>query len=169
MLASSAAVYGGGHSEPINETSFLSPYSPYGVHKRVGELLFESYGKNFGLNVAIVRLFSVYGSNLRKQLLWDLCLRLQSDPGEIVLEGLVMNLRDLLHVEDAVVFLKKVSNFACPECFIVNGGTGIATSVNDIAHSVISSWDPKVKIMFTGIARKGDPKYLVANTDYGNL
>jgi UDP-glucose 4-epimerase len=65
VLASSAAVYGAGHSHAISETDALVPYSPYGTHKRIAEELFESYGKNFGLNVAMVRLFSVYGTELK--------------------------------------------------------------------------------------------------------
>ena len=64
VAVSSAAVYGGGHSRPIPESAPIRPYSPYGHHKSMMEALCRSYGENFGLRDAIVRLFSVYGALL---------------------------------------------------------------------------------------------------------
>ncbi len=102
VAVSSAAVYGAGHQGPIAETVPVTPYSPYGHHKAVMESLFRSYGANFGLRAAVVRVFSAYGEGLRKQLPWDLCGKLAAGGRELVLDGTGEERRDWIHVDDVV-------------------------------------------------------------------
>lgn len=166
VLASSAAVYGSGHSELIRESDVLAPYSPYGYHKRIAEELFESYGKNFGLNIAIVRLFSVYGTELRKQLLWDVCGRLLKDPSLIILGGSGNEMRDWFHITDAVELLYMAAKEAKPEIALINGGTGKSISVIEVAGQLCNAWGMGTKLEFNGISRPGDPQFLVANIDH---
>jgi UDP-glucose 4-epimerase len=165
VLASSAAVYGAGHHQAIREFDALAPYSPYGYHKRIAEELFESYGKNFGLNVAIVRLFSVYGPELQKQLLWDSCSRLANDPTRLMLGGSGNELRDWFHVSDAVDLLRMAANHANPNGFLINGGTGIATTVRQVVEQLGVAWGMDTRLEFSGKSRQGDPQFLVANID----
>ena len=70
---STAAVYGEQAVQPLAESRPAAPISPYGVHKRICEELCICHARNDRLSVAIIRLFSVYGPGLRKQLLWDAC------------------------------------------------------------------------------------------------
>jgi UDP-glucose 4-epimerase len=163
VLVSSAAVYGAGHSKPILESEAVAPYSPYGYNKRISEELFESYSKNFGLNVAIVRLFSVYGQELRKQLLWDSCCRLLNDDKSLLLGGTGKEVRDWFHVQDAVELIQLAANFARKDCLIVNGGAGIPMSVREIAEALCDSWGSATSPVFSGTVRAGDPHYLVAD------
>jgi UDP-glucose 4-epimerase len=163
VLASSAAVYGAGHTQAIHEADALAPYSPYGYHKRIAEELFESYGKNFGLHVAIARLFSVYGPELRKQLLWDACGRLVNDPNRLSLGGSGNEVRDWFHISDAVALLQMAALHACHDGFIVNGGTGISITVRQVAEQLCAAWGMATQVEFSGKSRRGDPQYLVAN------
>jgi UDP-glucose 4-epimerase len=163
VMASSAAVYGASHTQAISECDPLSPYSPYGTHKRIAEELFESYGKNFGLKVAMVRLFSVYGAELKKQLLWDLCRRLAKDASCLLLSGSGGEARDWFHVSDAVKLLQLAASYACSDGFVVNGGTGISTSVREVAEQLCVAWGRDTQIEFSGKSRTGDPQFLVAN------
>lgn len=163
VLASSAAVYGAGHTRAIRETDALAPYSPYGYHKRIAEELFESYGKNFGLRVAIVRLFSVYGPELRKQLLWDVCGRLAVDATRLELGGSGDEMRDWLHISDAVELLRLAALHANPDGFIVNGGMGDPVTVRQIAEQLCAGWGMCTQLDFSGKRRQGDPQYLVAD------
>src|SRR3954452_11636744 len=94
IVASSAAVYGAEYSGPISEDAATLPMSPYGQHKLMMEQLCRSYSITFGLRSTVTRLFSVYGPNLRKQLLWDLCSRLCSGEQTLVLGGTVAEMRD---------------------------------------------------------------------------
>ena len=164
IYVSSAAVYGTGYKGPIRENSPTHPTSPYGFHKRMGEELAESYAQQFGLRVVIARLFSVYGPELKKQLLWDLCTRLYNGQSPLRLLGTGQEFRDWLHIEDAVGFLLHLSNEACSEPLTFNGGTGVGTANQDLAEYLAAKWDSAISVVFTGEPRPGDPPCLVADT-----
>ena len=87
IAISSAAVYGAAFDGPIPESASPSPFSPYGFHKSMMESLCRSYIQTYGLDCRIVRLFSVYGPDLRKQLLWDICSRLEAGESPLLLGG----------------------------------------------------------------------------------
>jgi UDP-glucose 4-epimerase len=110
VSVSSAAVYGAGHTGPIREEQARLPFSPYGYHKLMMENLCLSYAANYGLSVMVVRLFSVYGSWLKKQVLWDMCSSLASGTRQLVLGGTGEELRDWTDVRDVV----RVWRFVCP-------------------------------------------------------
>lgn len=169
VLASSAAVYGSGHVTAIRETDTLHPYSPYGYHKRIAELLFESYARNFGLSTSCVRLFSVYGPELRKQLCWDFCNRLLARPTELTLTGTGDELRDWIDVRDAAACLASAAELANSECFVINGGTGHGISVREIVGEICHLWGESVQLHFSGERRRGDPNFLVADTSLATL
>ena len=168
VLASSAAVYGARHCRPIQESGVIEPYSPYGYHKRCAELLFESYARNFGLSTAIVRSFSVYGPSLRKQLLWDICDRLQISSTRLMLGGSGNEIRDFIHVADAVSVMLAASQHANQQCFVVNAGTGQTMSVSDVAESISNAWGLNLEVKFSGVSRAGDPEYLLNDTTKAN-
>lgn len=168
VSASSAAVYGIASMRPITESAAITPYSPYGLHKAMMESLCRSYAKNFGLHIAIVRMFSVYGARLEKQLVWDLCGKLAvagNDP--VVLSGTGREVRDWLHVSDAAAMLWLARQLCDRECFTINGGTGIATSIHDLASLVCKEWGGGAAVEFSGIARVGDPPCQVADCAKG--
>lgn len=163
ILISSAAVHGSSHTTPISAYDFCDPYSPYGFHKYMLEQLARSYANSFNLSFVIVRLFSVYGPFLRKQLIWDLCCKIQaSSSGRIVLGGTGMEYRDWTHISDVIRLLENVASLASPSIPIFNAGTGLAHSVSDIATLVVKAWHLDIDIDFTGHTRPGDPAYLVS-------
>ena len=164
VSASSAAVYGAAWADPIPEHASPSPFSPYGSHKAMMEDLCRAYAENFGLHVAIVRLFSVYGAGLEKQLIWDLCSRLaRGGNSSVVLGGTGEELRDWLHVSDAAALLWLARTQCDKSCPAVNGGTGIATSIRAVARMVCEAWGGGASAEFSGMARAGDPPCLVAD------
>ena len=164
VMASSAAVYGAGHAGQINESAACRPFSPYGFHKRMAELVLESYARSFGLRAAIVRFFSVYGPGLRKQLLWDVCSRLAAQPDHLALGGQGTELRDWLHAADAARLLLAAAGAATADCPVINGGTGIATPIRAVAAALCDGWHrPALPLQFSGLARAGDPASLVAD------
>lgn len=164
VFVSSAAVYGANHTGAIAEDTIPSPVSPYGAHKFMAEQLLRSYTTNFGLRTAIVRLFSVYGPGLRKQLIWDLCSRLALGPAELTLAGSGMEIRDWLYVQDAVNLLILAATQASSNCSTFNGGTGTPITVCDLATCVARLWGVPAP-MFSGDCRPGDPLSLLANID----
>lgn len=159
VCASSAAVYGAAHSGVIPETTPRLPCSPYGFHKSMMEILCESYICNYGMRIAIVRLFSVYGAGLEKQLLWDLCCKLQNHSEAVTLGGTGNELRDWIHISDVVRLLESMDG-SSP---IINGGSGRGVTVADVAEQVCAAWGCKTIVGFTGQKRAGDPDVLIAD------
>jgi UDP-glucose 4-epimerase len=165
IAISSAAVYGANHPGPIPETATLDPMSPYGQHKRMMEQLCESHSATFGTPITVVRLFSVYGPLLRKQLLWDLCNRLQSGERNIVLSGTGTEMRDWTSVHDVARLLAMLPAKDSDRSFhALNGGSGAGTSVATIARCVVESWGDGAGISFSGNVRAGDPTSLVSDS-----
>ncbi len=162
VCASSAAVYGDGHTGKIKETAGLNPFSPYGFNKVMMETLCKSYGKNFGVQTCIVRLFSVFGVGLEKQLLWDLCIKLSKNEKKVLLHGTGGENRDWLHVSDAVRLLALVAKRCGRTAPVFNGGTGRGESVKEITEMVVRAWGGGT-VEFSGKTREGDPGNLVAD------
>ncbi|MGY8633289.1 NAD-dependent epimerase/dehydratase family protein [Bradyrhizobium sp. 14AA] len=167
VVASSAAVYGADHAGPIAESAALAPMSPYGHHKMMMEQLCRSYAQSFGLRCAVVRLFSVYGPNLRKQLLWDICSRLSREERSLELGGTGAEIRDWTDVRDVVRLLVRVAEDLSQDNFrLINGGSGRGTSVADIAGGLIRNWGSSTVVRYSGVARPGDPVSLLADDRY---
>ena len=127
VYPSSASVYGTIATMPIGEDAATLPISTYGTHKLLAEHLVKAYAHNFGAKASIVRFFSIYGCGLRKQLLWDACVKLAG--GDEIFNGTGDEVRDWLHVEDAAELLIIAMQRASPSCPVVNGGTGTGVSV----------------------------------------
>lgn len=161
VLPSSAAVYGIASRQPISTDCQLAPMSPYGMHKKIAEDLCRSYGRHFGVRCAVVRLFSVYGAGLRKQLLWDACVNLTR--GNATFGGTGGETRDLLHVDDAATLLVNAAEHASYDCPAVNGGTGEATTIRDIIDTIADELCGSARVQFSGTARPGDPQHYQAD------
>jgi UDP-glucose 4-epimerase len=155
ILPSSAAVYGNVSTLPIGVTHPLIPLSPYGAHKVIAEDLCRSYGRSFGVRSAIIRLFSIYGVGLRKQLLWDAYHKLKArEPNFFGTGG---ECRDWLHVADAADLIVTAVQHASAEAPVVNGGTGISIANRDVLAWMAASLGGGCEIQFSGTHRGGDP------------
>jgi UDP-glucose 4-epimerase len=159
VFLSSAAVYGHAAEVPTPESCPLAPVSPYGMHKQMCEELTLAFGERGG-SAAIVRLFSVYGPGLRKQLLWDACRKARA--GERTFAGTGDEQRDWLHIDDAVTLLLLAAEHASREVPIINGGSGIGARVGDVVaqiYGALGAGQPA----FSGAQREGDPQRYVAD------
>ena len=162
VYPSSASVYGKVDTVPIREDNRVAPISQYGVHKLMAEQMVASYARQFGTFASIVRLFSVYGSELRKQLLWDACRKLTASDNSF--GGTGEEVRDWLHVEDAARLLNTALEHASAECPIVNGGSGVGVKVRDFLNQVSRSLSVDcAEPSFSGGHRPGDPDRYIAD------
>lgn len=162
VYLSTAGVYGSAEILPIKESAELKPLSPYGTHKLMAENLCAQYSKHYELSTAVIRFFSIYGSGLRKQLLWDASNK--AIGGEIEFFGTGNEIRDWLHVNDAVKLIIKVAEQDNKDCLVLNGGSGIGVSVNQLLIQLFANLNVNSQPKFTGVAREGDPKGYIADT-----
>jgi UDP-glucose 4-epimerase len=160
VLVSSAAVYGDQGDTDATENVVRAPISPYGVHKLSAEAMCESYSRFFSLPVSVVRLFSVYGEGLRKQLLWDALNKFAA--GEHQFFGTGHELRDWIHVDDAAELLCAAAQAPQARFEVYNGGHQQATTshvLGLLAEAAGTSLRPR----FNGETHTGNPRRLTAD------
>jgi UDP-glucose 4-epimerase len=163
VYPSSAAVYGELETLPVREDAPLRPVSPYGCHKLMAEDLCRSHANHFGMRATIVRLFSLYGPQLRKQLLWDACWKFTR--GDATFRGTGDELRDWVHVSDAAALLRIAADHPLPWDGTVNGASGVGTSVREILEILRAAFPNAPPLGFTTQAKTGDPSAYVGSTE----
>src|SRR5262249_16667373 len=107
-----------------------------------------------------------YGRGLRKQLLWDMGMRLKRGERTLELGGTGLELRDWVHVRDAARLLATLAELPQGDNFqVMNGGSATGTTVADVARTFAESWggDGNIIVRFSGEGRPGDPFSLVAD------
>jgi UDP-glucose 4-epimerase len=140
VYTGSASVYGNPHSIPINEDDRIVPLSPYAVSKLGGEHYCVAFYESYGVPVSIVRYSNVYGIGQRPDNPYCgvvskfFAAALADEP--ILIHGDGEQTRDFTFVGDAVdaTMLAAIQPRAEGETF--NVGTGIETSVNELARRV---------------------------------
>jgi UDP-glucose 4-epimerase len=160
IFVSSAAVYGNAASNATTVNTSLEPASPYGLHKKIAEEFIQYYAKQYGFDYSIIRPFSVYGPGLRKQLLWDALHKVAE--GNTTFFGTGQEMRDWIYVDDLVELLVAVTCSASQFPRILNAGTGVAVSVNDILSKLFAAAGFEQKPQFKDEHKKGDPNHLVS-------
>lgn len=84
VWASSSSVYGGSTRVPFDEDDpVMRPISPYAATKRMNELMGHVYSHVYGINVTMLRFFTVYGPRQRPDMAISKFTRL-IDAGEAV-------------------------------------------------------------------------------------
>lgn len=160
---SSAAVYGNPQILPISENHPLNPLSPYGFHKWMSELVCQEYSLIYGLSIIIIRPFSVYGNGLKKQLLWDICNRIEKEK-TITLFGTGNETRDFIHISDLVEIISTISLKESFEYKVFNIGSSIETKIKEIAKIFEENHPSNPVFKFSGETKKGDPSNWCADT-----
>lgn len=159
---SSAAVYGNPSKLPIKENDLLQPISPYGFHKHISETICKEYASLYNIPIAILRPFSIFGNGLRKQLIWDLCQKMNLNKN-VELFGTGKESRDFIHVVDFVQAVNCIISSSDFNCAIYNLASGIDTSIKEVA--IIFEKHYKKSIRFNGIIKPGDPINWKANIE----
>lgn len=160
VLLSSAALYGDAPPEPQRETDSREPVSLYGVAKAQAEQLAAYYAKHLKVPATVVRLFSVYGPGLRKQLLWDAMNKFTAGRTEFFGTGLEQ--RDWVHIADVCRFMDRLLAVQCSSSFEVYNCAGSPASTAEVlvALALAAQAGPP---HFNGQSRRGDPASLVAD------
>lgn len=103
VFGSSSSVYGNNPKVPFSEDDPVDhPISPYAATKRAGELLAHTYHHLFGMKIACLRFFTVFGPRQRPDLAIRKFAGLMADGKEIPVFGDGTNGRDYTFVDDIV-------------------------------------------------------------------
>jgi UDP-glucose 4-epimerase len=136
VIASSAAVYGDSTAMPLVEDTPLKQLSPYAVSKRVDEMYAELFTNQFGLEVAALRYFNVYGPRQRPDSMYaaavPIFIRRMLDNKPITVFGDGGQTRDLINVRDVVQANLLASQHPAAPGQIFNVCTGAETRLLDL-------------------------------------
>ncbi len=163
IYPSSPAVQGEHPDSPIKEEYIGKPASPYGYHKKIAEDLCQSYSEKYGLTIKILRLFSVYGAGLQKQLLWDASQKLRNCEDRVEFWGTGVETRDFIHIDDVLSLIDAV--LTLQETFlIVNGGSGTKNTIAEVINLIQHHLSTNCEIHFNNKVNVGNPIYYWADT-----
>jgi UDP-glucuronate 4-epimerase len=131
VVASSSSVYGTQDWMPCREECETSlPLSPYAASKKAAEALCHSYHHIYGLDISILRYFTVYGPAGRPDMSVFRFIQRVYEGRPIVVYGDGNQSRDFTYVDDVaratVMALKK------SDCTILNVGSSNPVCISDI-------------------------------------
>jgi len=151
VFASSASVYGDPETLPMHEDDRLSPLTPYCISKRAGEDLLGFYQRRAGLSWIALRFFNVYGPGQKTTAYYTSVInhfvnRLRQGEAPVI-DGKGEQSMDFIHVHDiarSAVLALESEQANVP----VNIGTGIDTSIADLARILIDAVGADVEPQF---------------------
>jgi nucleoside-diphosphate-sugar epimerase len=147
VYASSSSVYGDAERYPTDENLLPRPFSPYGVTKLAGEHLVLLYGRNFGMHVAALRYFTVYGPRQRPDMAFHRFCRALLRGEEIVVYGDGRQSRDFTFVDDAIEANVRAWQRAAPQG-VYNIGGGSQVEVLEAIAVLEQALGAKAKLRF---------------------
>lgn len=98
VFSSTSSIYG--KIADSKKSREFVPFSPYGVTKLAAEHLLNCYSQNFGLDVVILRYFSVYGPGQRPDMAIQIFLNSILSGDLIKIHGDGSQIRDFTYVKD---------------------------------------------------------------------
>lgn len=156
IFLSSAGVYGNPIQLPISESMQPNPISPYALHKQICENICWYFINNYGMNIKIARIFSVYGNGLQKQIFWDMyCKAIKTK--KLELYGTGNESRDYIHVTDVARAIYLIVKYAPQDEVIYNIANGEEVTIASVAQIFAEDMNLKGKVYFNGERREGDP------------
>ena len=160
---SSATVYADTRGGPMTEKDPMDPVSPYGVSKLAAELYVKVYAQLHGLRACSVRVFSVFGPRLRKQVVWDFMTRLSRDPANLTIRGDGTERRNPTHVSNIVSAILLTADKAEMRGEAYNIGSRDSVSIAELARDVAHAMglDPDIEV--AGHAQQGHARAWVAD------
>ncbi|HEV7811093.1 MAG TPA: NAD-dependent epimerase/dehydratase family protein, partial [Candidatus Limnocylindrales bacterium] len=140
VYTGSTSIYGNPRTIPINEDDAPVALSPYAVSKLGGELYCNAFYENYGVPVSVVRYSNVFGIGQRPDNPYCgvigkfFAAAFEGRP--LMVHGDGEQTRDYTYIDDAVDATLLAAIRPRAEGEIFNVGTGIETSVNELALKI---------------------------------
>lgn len=150
-----------------DESSNINPSSIYAVSKHTQEKMVQIIGESLAINTVILRYQNVFGpgqslSNPYTGILSIFSTRiLNNNDIEIYEDG--FESRDFIYIDDVVEASILALNYQNINGEVFNVGSGIATTVLDVAQQLKNNFNSKVNITITKKFRLGDIRHNFAD------
>jgi UDP-glucuronate 4-epimerase len=144
VQASSSSLYAGGEMPFAENLPVNIPISPYAVTKKTAELLAYTYHHLFGLDITILRYFTVYGPAGRPDMSCFRFIKWIDEGHELILYGNGEQRRDFTYIDDIVdgtILALKPAGYE-----IINLGNNYPHSILEMISMIETCLNKKAKI-----------------------
>jgi UDP-glucose 4-epimerase len=140
VFSSSGAVYGEQAAQPLREDMSPDPRSPYAVSKLAAEYYVRTTGILWGIETISLRIFNAYGPGQQLPAahppVIPSFIKHALKGGSIVVHGDGSQTRDYVFIEDVVDALVAASTAPSVDRLVINVGSGVETSVNELVEAI---------------------------------
>ena len=159
IYLSSQAVYGNISANKITEKNKTSPNSDYGKTKLLAEKELLKVKDN---SIFILRIFSIYGIGLKKQIIWDACKKFKKN--KLTFRGDGNEKRDYLNINDFTKLSEKIINSKKNiKKQILNVGSGSGIKISVLLDKMKNLYGIKKKISFSKKYNKSEHQNYVSS------
>jgi UDP-glucose 4-epimerase len=166
VFTSSGSIYGNQPRKPVREEARPLPDSPYAVSKWAAEQYIHTIGELWGIETVALRIFNAYGPNQSLPLshapVMPRFIQQALTGGSIVLFGDGLQTRDFVYVDDVVSALVTAATAADINRSVINIGSGIEVSINDLVDQIEQVTGRSVNHIYNPAGASGVPR-LVAD------
>jgi UDP-glucose 4-epimerase len=166
IFISSGSIYGNQSIQPLKETARPNPRSPYAVSKLSAEYYVRTIGDLWGIETVCLRVFNAYGPGQRLPPSYapviPYFLRQAIQNGTIVIHGDGKQSRDYVYIDDAVEAMVNAAKAPKANHLIINVGSGVETTVNEIMKLVLEVTDQSPEIILNA-HHEGGPSRMCAD------
>ncbi len=141
IYSASSSAYGDQLVMPLQEDMSVSPKSPYGLHKYMGELYCKVWSETYGLPTVSLRYFNVYGFRQSAEGAYALViakfLKQKAEGKPMTIMGDGTQTRDFTNVKDVVrANILAMESDKVGKGEVINIGAGNNQSINEIAELI---------------------------------
>jgi UDP-glucose 4-epimerase len=153
ILASSGAVYGDQETQPIQETAWPHPRSPYAVSKLASEQYVNTLGQLYDIETVSLRIFNAYGPGqfvpASHAPVIPFFLKQALSGGSVIVFGSGEQTRDFIYIDDVVDALVAATTAEGVNRRVINVGSGQETTVNQIVQTIARSIGQRVEPLYS--------------------
>jgi len=148
VFTSSSSVYGNNPTRPWLEDSATNPMNPYASTKLKAEEFLSDFSSQTGIEIVIMRLFSVYGRRMRPDLMMDKIFNCICSGKELTVYGDGSSERDYTYIDDIINGLLLGMDYK-GECYeVFNLGNNYPVQLSRIIHSFEKLMNQNAKINY---------------------
>jgi len=159
VFASSGAVYGDQAQQPISEDAIPRPLSPYAVSKLAAESYVHTIGRLWGTTTIALRIFNAFGPGQpllpSHSPVVSRFIHQAQGSGSLVIFGNGEQTRDFIYIDDVVRALIAVLTADVGPQRTINVGSGSETSINELAHRVLTLTRSQSNLIYSPVAGGG--------------
>lgn len=157
FYSSSSEVYGESPSFPQDEHDTpLNSRLPYAIVKNVGEAYLRSYQQEYGLDYTIFRFFNTYGPRQSADFVMSKFLGSAMSGEDITIYGDGKQTRTFCFIKDNIDATINAFEKGLVINDVVNIGSDIEISINDLAKKIVKLTGSKSKIRYLPALKEGD-------------